>query len=174
MIKNNKLYGYTLVEAVVVVVIIGIMVASFSVGLNYYVTMNAEKGLETLITTLDSARYETMARREDNVYLFLHRKNKYWYADIIKDTTTDKEYKVVDEKFNMYITHGDVTDTGENIKIYFNKGDGSLKEINYNKIDEGGGAFNTTYDTLSDLSISMDMTTKKLIIAPLTGRAVME
>ena len=130
---NNK--GYTLVELIVVIVIVGIMASSLVVGIKHFMDLNVTYGMQSLQATLDETRYTTMTKGDSVVKCVIEQRNDMYYAIVTTSDTDEKVVKLFDSRYPLYY-YSDITsylvDDTNKITIIFNKNDGSLKSVNYN------------------------------------------
>ena len=161
MKKND---GFTLIELIVVILILGIMTGLGTIGFAYYHTLSSKSNLETLGTAFDTARYSTMVSKEGVVELRIENDGTYYYARIFENSIISKEYKIGSSKYTLVL----VTDSGTYqivnnsiMTITFKKSDGSFSTCRLNDIKISLGVSNYIESASSE---------SKLFLALETGR----
>ena len=137
---NNK--GFSLVEMIVVVVIIGIASAGVMLGFGEINKQHSDEGLKALASSLDSARYQALSVENSEFYIYVD--NGYYCSCLYNGDTKEKETeKLFSDNFSIIIQNNDkvATVTSEDtfiesdldflplLKITFDKSTGKLKEI---------------------------------------------
>jgi prepilin-type N-terminal cleavage/methylation domain-containing protein len=164
--RNDK--GFTLVELIVVVVMIGIMTGLGAIGYTQFFQLSSSSNLETLSTAFDSARYKTMASSDGKVTLEIYNNGKSYIATVKIDGAEDEEYKVGSSKYILslnvdHISH-EIYDNSTMI-ITFKKSDGSFDTCSIDGTSISWGSSNIIYSSSSDY---------KMILAKETGRVLVE
>lgn len=100
--KNNK--GFTLVEMIVTIVILGIISAVTIVGFSVYMNMNTENILEAMSTSLAEARYEAVLNDGKEVHITFDVQGNNYVATIYENNSVFKEEVVGNARTDIYST----------------------------------------------------------------------
>lgn len=165
MLKKCSNEGYTIVELIIVVVILGIISATSFLGIQSFLSMDVDYGMSILQATLDETRYDSMARGEDSVSCEIKLNGNSYYAVVRSEE--DKLQKLHSARYPLSFVVGDVPyeiDETSSIVIQFNKSDGSIKLVSF-----GGSPLALSPD--SNYFYSNDVV---LSLSRVTGRSTLE
>lgn len=134
-IKENRDFGYSLVELIVVISIMAIMTGLLSVGISLMFSRDAESVAKTIDDELTEVRMLSMSR-DGNYELVINidastpSNNS---VDIKKDGSVFKNVKMK-KNASITVSGGGLASTVTNgtVSIVFDKGNGSVKTINTN------------------------------------------
>lgn len=160
MIKKNS--GYTLVEIIVVIVILGIMVSVSIIGLSYFNNMNIETGMDNIVVAIDTGRIEQMTSKSTVSFGIVKRSSSYYCEVRDSSGSVVKEYKLFSSKFDLYINSIKINNS---VNIRFNKSDGSIRTV------ECDG---TEVDISSGCTINSPSADKYVILIIQSGRALVK
>lgn len=158
----NRNKGFSMVEVIIVVVIIGIVSTGVMIGLSSVNRNNTDEGFTALASSIDTARYKTLS--SENTSLYLYTDDGYYYSCIYNGTTKEKITEklfscnipvyVADKTRNISVTvdkdHYIDWVEGEDfvpvMKLTFDKSTGQMKEL----ITPSGSFSNQTLELYSD------------------------
>lgn len=154
--KTNKDAGYTLVELIVVIMIIGILASATVLGFSTYYNSQVDSAAEKLVIALTKTRQESINRNEGSVRMELYQdSNGGNYAKIVfHNGSSDQvleEYKICGSLIKLsvkdlvdsitYLSYTASIDptvhTAQEINFHFNKSTGGLIEEYKDIILEG-------------------------------------
>lgn len=138
VIRDNR--GFSLVEMIVVIVIIGIASVGVMIGFGQVNRLHSDEGLNALASSLDRARYQAMSK--DDSCLYLYSDNGYYYA-CLDDSEPEKLFST---QFSIIVQNSSLADTISTddtfyvdglsyspiMQVTFDKSTGKLKEIKTN------------------------------------------
>lgn len=148
--KENK--GFTLIELIVTVVIIGIVSGLGCFGIAQFNQLSSKSNLEALATAFDKARYDSMSCNNGVVELEITDDGHHYYAKVYEGTNVKDEYKIGTSRHTLYYNTSPISSP---ITFTFNKADGSF--------NNGAGG-----------EITSDSSDEKLILATETGRVLLQ
>lgn len=96
--------GFTLVEMIVTIVILGILSAVTIVGFSAYMNMNTENILEAMSTSLAEARYEAVLNDGKEVHITFDVQGNNYIATIYENNSIFKESVVGSTRTDIYST----------------------------------------------------------------------
>lgn len=108
--------GFTLVEMIVTIVILGILSAVTIVGFSVYMNMNTENILEAMSTSLAEARYEAVSNDGKEVHITFDVQGSNYVATIYENNSVFKESVVGSARTDIYNT--DSNDTYSVTQMY--------------------------------------------------------
>lgn len=160
--------GFTLVELIVVVVIIGIVSSSVVIGLNSFKINNANSGIDSLQSALDLTRFESMASPTDSVICKVEIEDKYYHAKIYKDDELYDDFRLGKSKFKLKLSTDDSSYILSDFYIKFNRADGSIKCI----ASDSDSSLNI--ESMKKINILFLGGNKSLVVSWNTGRTIIE
>lgn len=159
--KMNKDAGYTLIELIVVIMIIGILASGAVVGLSAYYNSQTDSAAQKLILALSETRQESIIRNEGSVRMELYQDSvgDNFAKIIFHDGSSEQileEYKICSSAIKLsvkdsadaktYISYTMSTDpavhTSERISFHFKKSTGGLMEDYKDLVLEGSETIN--------------------------------
>lgn len=161
--KDNR--GYSLVELIVVVLILGVLAGAMGGTIAFMRSMDASSTARELLSLLERTRLQTIAAEEgEAVSLQLYAEGGKYCARIVQggETTTEEQLIGTGLKVTVVRSH---TEPPEEIVL----GEG-IAPITF-RYEKSNGAFNSTYDR-----IVLDGGTKSvtLVLVRKTGRCYIE
>lgn len=154
--KKNRSKGFSMIELIIVVAIIGIFSALATLGFGYLQSGNVKSAARNIDATLSKLKLDTMKQNKQPV-MYIYKKGSDYYMHCTAKTfsipsgTGDTAVGQKIGNHNVKITAFDGTttkelNTGDSFQITFNKGSGTFTS-NYRHIyvahSDGGGI---TYD----------------------------
>ncbi len=129
--KKVKNCGFTLVEMIVVILIIGILTAPAIISFSTVARAKANGCTEKLVKLLDQTRGDSMSRVEGAVKLVVEKKENAYYGTLfINDGTVKDEVKLGDGSLTIRFYLGDFLvseiDDDSSFTIKYQKGNGAL------------------------------------------------
>lgn len=122
--------GFTLVELIVVVLIIGIISAGAVIGLSTISNARANGCADRLSKLLDQARIETMSKVEGAVSLEICQRGEEYYGILLVNGVEQKEVELGSQALTLTVMNGSDTvmtiSEDTSLLIAFKKGSGSL------------------------------------------------
>lgn len=168
MARNNK--GFTMIEIIVSVIIVGILSAGLAVSISKYVNLDSEYGIDALQSALEKVRYKSMTSSSKITTELKLIDNGY---KVVCRTLTDgKVYssdRISSAKHNLVFVSNDIEyeiDKENSFYITYDRKDGSIESICITDRDNEIELGNDTYFT--------DKHGTKLKLSLLTGRAIKE
>lgn len=101
--------GFTLVEMIVTIVILGILSAVTIVGFSVYMNMNTENILEAMSASLAEARYEAVSNDGKEVHITFDVQGNNYIATIYENNSVFKESVVGSARTAIYSTNSNDT-----------------------------------------------------------------
>lgn len=147
---NNK--GFSLVELIVVILIMGIVAGGITVSVSVIYNANIKNASERFVQMCEKARAETIGSQDDSVRLSVYKKEGNYYADVIRKNGNGRDEVTASEKlgnsqFNIYyisrteeqeslgnesgaekiyITSAEDDGSDSKLVIYFNRSSGGM------------------------------------------------
>ena len=130
VIRKNS--GFTLVEVIVTVVIVGIMSGIVTISSAYVMQeMNEKSILVTLSSALEKARYQCMEGYGENTSVILTMKNNGYYL-IVSQKDVAKEERICSDSHILSINiNGIPEEIDQDVQFFYSKVNGSLKKITF-------------------------------------------
>lgn len=158
--------GFTLVELIVVILIMGILATGAFMGFSAVANARANGCADRLAKLLDQTRAETMSRVEGAVSLTICKKNDSYYGILMVDGTVRKETELGAGALTLTVKNGTdtvmtISDT-DSLSIRFRKNSGAFV------FDDACG-----YRTFTSVEIS-GSNTRTVKIYKETGRNTVE
>lgn len=100
----NKDDGFTLVELIVTIVILGILSAVTMFGFSTYLDMNTKTILEAVTTSIEEARYDALSNNNKEVKLVISAKGARYSATIYADDDILQEKDIGSTRTDIYST----------------------------------------------------------------------
>lgn len=100
----NKDDGFTLVELIVTVVILGILSAVTMIGFSTYLDMNTKTILEAVTTSIEEARYDALSNNNKEVKLVISANGARYNATIYADDDILQEKDIGSTRTDIYTT----------------------------------------------------------------------
>ena len=158
---NKKDSGFTLIELIVVLVIVGVISASLLVGVSEFINNNTKFGLDALCSALDTARYRTMSSKDGSVSLSVISSDNKYTAGVLVDSELVEEYNLFSTRYDLVIND---TLLASDAVFTFNKSDGTLNKVTVDGVD----IFTTSGVTISSNG------GYRLVVSSSTGRPFLE
>ena len=148
--KTNRNKGFSMIELIVVVAIIGIFTALASISFNYLKSGNVKAAAKTIDSTLSKLKLDTMSK-EAKPYMCLYREGNYYYmfcttADKAESPSTTNGEKIGNGNVKITINNSKTIAEGEVVYIAFKKGSGAFTE----EVKKSSGDITTVHDGISD------------------------
>ncbi len=151
--KKNRKKGFSMIEMIIVIAIMGIFTALATIGFGYLKSGNVKSAVKTVDSNLTKLKLDTMSK-ENKPYMCIYKVGSNYYMLCTTDTTISPNAKngLKIGNGNVKISVGGTELTGSSkIYIAFKKGSGAFA----NKVTLGG-VDNNTVTTSSDSTIEME------------------
>ena len=151
--KQNRKKGFSMVEMIVVVAIMGVFTALATIGFGYLKSENVRPAVKTVDSNLTKLKLDTMSK-ENKPYMCIYKVGSDYYMLCTTDSNISPNASNGQKigNGNVKISVGGVELTGSSkIYIAFKKGSGAFTD----KITIGS-VENSTVTTSSDSTIAME------------------
>lgn len=162
--KRRKNNGFSLVEVIVVVLILGVVAAATTFGISFMRSMDASATAKELMALLERTRMQTLAMEEgETVRLELYEENSKYYARILQGTEETDLVRLKGTGLTVTVrATGTVPETVTEVK----EGEAPVV-FSY---DKGNGAFTSDWNQV-EFKGTKEQT---LVLVTKTGRCYLE
>lgn len=163
--NREKNRGYSLVELIVVVLILGVLAGAAGGAISFMRSMDTSATAQELLSLLERTRLQTLAAEEgENVTLQLYAKNGKYYARILQggDEVLQEQLKGTGLTITVARSHGIPPE-----EIVVREG---IAPVSF-RYEKKNGAFDSTYDRIYLEGGSRQAT---LVLVTKTGRCYIE
>ena len=148
--KTNRKKGFSMIELIVVVAIMGIFTALASIGFEYITAGNIKSAAKTIDSTLTKLKLDTMSK-EAKPYMCIYRdKNDYYIFCTTSDKTetpsASNGQKIGNCNVKITINNSKTIAEDEVVYVAFKKGSGAFTE----EVKKSSGDITTVHDGISD------------------------
>lgn len=140
--KRRKNSGFSLVEVIVVVLILGVVAAATTFGISFMRSMDASATAKELMALLERTRMQTLAVEEgETVRLELYEENSKYYARILQGTEETDLVRLKGTGLTVTVrATGTVTEVKEGeapVVFTYDKGNGAFTS-DWNRVEFQG------------------------------------